>query len=134
MGGGPHYAGLVYVLGEDGDGTWLWGSEARMVSRGGVPVFQSQQDLIALIPPGAWWMPTWWLGHPEVDRYLYISTPAARDGDTMRYVDLDLDVVRLTDGRCEIVDRDEFAVHQVQLAYPADVIAAAARAAGLPTV
>jgi uncharacterized protein len=99
------------------------------VSRGGVPVFRSEQDLIALVPADSWWTATWWLGHPLVDLYVNINTPATRDGDCIRYVDLDLDVLRFTDGRCEIVDQDEFALHQVQLGYPSDVIAATEQAA-----
>lgn len=66
-GGGPHYTGVVHVLGDDADGTWLWGPAGRRVSRGGVPVFRSEQDLVALIPRKGWWTATWWLGHPEVD-------------------------------------------------------------------
>lgn len=53
------------------------------MSRGGTPVFQSQQDLIALIPPDGWWTATWWLGHPEVDLHVNINTPPL-DGVTAR--------------------------------------------------
>lgn len=128
-GGGPHYAGLVHVLGEDAHGTWLWGPAGRVVRRGDRPAFRTEQDLVALVPPGAWWTAAWWLGHPEVDLYVNINTPSVREGDVIRYIDLDLDVVRRTDGRCEIVDQDEFAEHQVLLGYPDDVIAATVRTA-----
>lgn len=46
-GGGPHHSGRVHVLGDDRHGTWLWGPAGRTVSRGGVPVFETEQDLIA---------------------------------------------------------------------------------------
>lgn len=128
-GGGPHYAGLVYVLGDDRHGTWLWGPAGRTVSRGGVPVFRSEQDLIAVAPTGEWWMATWWVGHPEVELYVNINTPVERSAAAIRYVDLDLDVVRLVDGACDIVDRDEFELHQVDLGYPPEITSAAATAA-----
>lgn len=128
-GGGPHYAGFVYVLGDDRHGTWLWGPAGRTVSRGGVPVFRTEQDLIAVAPPDAWWMATWWVGHPEVELYVNINTPVERSPAVLRYVDLDLDVLRHRDGRCEIVDQDEFALHQVQLEYPTHVIEQTERAA-----
>ena len=46
----------------------------------------------------------------------------------MTTVDLDLDVIRFCDGRVEVVDRDEFEVHQRTFRYPPDVVAAAERA------
>lgn len=62
-----------------------------------------------------------------MDLYVDINSPATRQGDVISYTDLD--VIRFADGRCEIVDQDELAEHQVQLAYPADVIAATELAA-----
>ena len=43
-------------------------------------------------------------------------------------VDLDLDVIRFGDGRVEVVDRDEFEVHQHTFGYPPDIVEAAERA------
>ena len=40
-------------------------------------------------------------------------------------VDLDLDVVLLRDGTLFVDDEDEFAQHQVELAYPPEVVAMA---------
>lgn len=47
------------------------------------------------------------------------------DGDTLRWIDLDLDVEVYEDGRVTLVDEDEFAEHQLRYRYPPEVIAAA---------
>jgi protein associated with RNAse G/E len=44
-------------------------------------------------------------------------------------IDLDLDVELWRDGELKLLDEDEFAEHQVTMAYPAEVITEAARAA-----
>ena len=54
--------------------------------------------------------------------YADVITPAVWDGDTVRMVDLDLDVVRRNDGTVEIADEDEFDEHRVALGYPAHVV------------
>src|SRR4029453_16243992 len=69
-----------------------------------------------------------WLGHPQISLYVNIQTPAVWDGDRVTTVDLDLDIVRFTDGRLEIVDRDEFELHQGLYGYPEDLVAATERA------
>ena len=128
-GGLPHYRGAMHVLGEDEHGTWLWGPAGRTIRRGSEVVFTTKQDALGLMPHEAWWFASWWLGHPAIDLYVNINTPAIRADDLMTYVDLDLDVVRLRSGACEIVDQDEFAAHQVELDYPASIVAATEAAA-----
>jgi protein associated with RNAse G/E len=128
-GGLPHYRGEVHVLGDDEHGTWLWGIEGRPIWIGDEVVFHRQLPVVMVVPPGAWWYATWWLGHREVEVYVNINTPAVRDGDVISYVDLDLDVVRTHDGSVEIVDRDELELHRAQLGYPDDLVAAAEAAA-----
>ena len=49
------------------------------------------------------------------------TRPVLEEG-TVTAVNLDLDVVRYFDGRVEVLDEDEFAEHQVQLGYPAELI------------
>lgn len=61
--------------------------------------------------------------------YVDIVTPPRRREDTITMVDLDLDVIRTTDGTVELLDEDEFAEHQVSLEYPADIIEGARRSA-----
>jgi len=54
-----------------------------------------------------------------------MATPSIWHGSTVRSVDLDLDVVRRLDDTVFIDDEDEFVEHQVELGYPAEIIALA---------
>jgi protein associated with RNAse G/E len=124
-GGHPHYRGDMRVLGDDQHGTWLWGRSGRVLLKGDGGSLVAQQDTVIVVPREAWWHAAWWLGHPEIALYVNINTPARRDDDRLVAVDLDLDVIRWHDGRVEVVDRDEFEVHQVRYHYPPDIVAAA---------
>lgn len=67
-------------------------------------------------------------GRPSTAVYANVSTPAAFDGDTIRWVDLDLDVVIRADA-VELLDEDEFAEHRARMAYPEALAARALEAA-----
>ena len=121
-GGQEHYRGDVELLGEDEHGAWLWGAKGRTVRRGEAHEFTTEQDSLFLIPPGAWWALSWWLGHETIELYVNIQTPAVWSGDLLTTVDVDLDVIRFTDGRVEVVDRDEFELHQARYGYPEDLV------------
>ena len=54
--------------------------------------------------------------------YVDVTTDVRREADVIHAVDLDLDVVRLSDGRVLVLDEDEFAEHQVRYGYPPDVV------------
>ena len=60
--------------------------------------------------------------------YCNATTPAQYDGETVRYIDLDLDVLVFPDGKTKVVDEDEFLEHSVRMGYPRDVIDQAHRA------
>jgi protein associated with RNAse G/E len=60
--------------------------------------------------------------------YCNIGTPAEFDGETLRYVDLDLDVIVSPSGECRVVDEDEFLEHSGRMGYPPDVIEHSRRA------
>ena len=57
-----------------------------------------------------------------------VATPSAYDGETVRYIDLDLDVLVFPDGKTKVVDEDEFLEHSARMGYPPDVIEQARRA------
>ncbi|MCC6236761.1 MAG: DUF402 domain-containing protein [Dehalococcoidia bacterium] len=67
-------------------------------------------------------------GRLSTSSYANVSTPATFDGDTVRWVDLDLDVT-VRDGLVELVDEDEFDEHRTRMAYPESVITRAREAA-----
>ena len=54
--------------------------------------------------------------------YCNVTTPADYDGETVRYVDLDLDVIVDAQLNAKVVDEDEFLQHSEHMAYPPDVI------------
>jgi protein associated with RNAse G/E len=128
-GGHPHYRGAVHLLGDDEHGSWLWRPAGHTVFRGVEARFVTNEPALIVVAPDAWWSPSWYPGHAKVDLYVNIDTPAVWDDERIVCVDLDLDVIRFTDGRVEIVDQDEFDENQVRYGYPADLIAAAEHAA-----
>ena len=54
--------------------------------------------------------------------YCNVAMPASFDGQTLRWVDLDIDIRCYRDGAPEVLDEDEFEQHRVKLGYPADVV------------
>lgn len=54
--------------------------------------------------------------------YVNLALPARFDGDTLRWVDLDVDVIREAD-RVVIDDEDEFTEHIDSFGYPAELVA-----------
>jgi protein associated with RNAse G/E len=65
------------------------------------------------------WHPDW---RPH-EHYVNIATPASWDDGTLRFVDLDLDVIwRADSGEVILDDEDEFELHQARFGYPRDLI------------
>ena len=127
--GSPYRSMQLHRLGEDEAGTWLWaprGTPSAYIGRDPQPL---PVDFLMLVAEDEWWRATWMFGG-ELELYVDIGCPPEWAAvDHIRVIDLDLDVIRWNDGRCEIDDEDEFAEHQVSLRYPPDVIATARRAA-----
>lgn len=111
----------MYRLGEDEHGLWLWSPPGSDMQRGDEPVRQSSAVNVKLVPENKWWTAIW--SHQRsVDLYVDIITPPAWRGNTVTMVDVDLDVMRWSDGRVEIVDEDEFMTHQSEMDYPPRLI------------
>ena len=123
----PHWRFEARVLGEDEHGLWVFGPAGTLFERPGRRTV-GKRPFVKLIAPGRWWTAMcsykW-----EYDVYVDIATPPVWHGNTVRYVDLDLDVIRTHEGRTFIDDEDEFAEHRVRFAYPQHVARNARRAA-----
>ena len=134
----PHWRFTGIHLGSDGHGEWIGVPAGTHHHRPGHE-FRSAVDCVTLVQPGAWHLATFQAPGIWCDLYIDVTTPAVWDGDVLRAVDLDLDVIRLPDplppvaaspwdvmpaGAGEVVvdDEDEFAEHQVALGYPPEVI------------
>lgn len=62
--------------------------------------------------------------------YVNIATPAAWDDHTLRWIDLDLDLILPVDqAQPKLDDADEFAMHCKRFAYPTDVVESSLAAA-----
>jgi uncharacterized protein len=137
----PHWQFDGVFLGADEHGEWLGFPAGTHHHRPGRE-FRSKVACVTLVAPDAWYLPT--LQAPGIwcDVYIDVATPATWDGTVLRAIDLDLDVVRLTDplpeearaeaeadgrapGETFIDDEDEFLEHQATLGYPAEVVGAA---------
>ena len=129
--GSLHWHMQLGRLGEDEHGTWLAAPAGSTARRGAEPPVTFEHAYVTLIPAGdRWWTlncnaaPCW------TELYIDVTTPPRWIApDTVEMADLDLDVIRHFDGTAEIMDADEFAVHQVRYGYPPGVVAAAERSA-----
>jgi uncharacterized protein len=116
-------------LAEDDLGTWLGVSRGTRSVYHGRPSVE-QIPFVLLVPHDAWWTGMFNPPPRTSEVYCDITTPAQWDGDTVRIVDLDLDVVRRrATGAVELRDEDEFAEHRVRFGYPEDVADSAQEAA-----
>jgi len=128
----PHWHIPARWLGTDEHGDWIGIPSGTGMARPGMETV-SRNDQVGLVPhadaPDAerWWVATFHgPGSPVgVSVYVDIATPPRWDGATLRTVDLDLDVVRETEGRIYVDDEDEFAEHRVTLGYPDEVASGA---------
>ncbi|MGN9910836.1 DUF402 domain-containing protein [Phytohabitans sp. LJ34] len=108
-------------LAEDDLGTWLGVSAGTRSVYHGRPSVE-QIPFVVLVPHDAWWTGMFNPPPRTSEVYCDIATPAEWDGDTVRIIDLDLDVVRRrATGAVELRDEDEFAEHRERFGYPADV-------------
>ncbi len=125
------------------DPTGANGDALRVLVEAGTSVrsyrgtYVANLDFTMLFWPGLdrWWNLEhnhWVFRRPDgrwtTESYANVSTPATFDGDTVRWVDLDLDVT-IRNGVVELVDEDEFDEHQVAMAYPVEIIVSARAAA-----
>jgi len=124
-GGRLHWHYPAEPLGTDQYGLWLGSQAGDFIRRGREEPVVRPHDNVLLVPAHGCWIATWIGGDSDVALYIDVTTePSVREG-VVSAVDLDLDVVRLRDGTVQVLDEDEFAVHQVRYGYPAEIIAQA---------
>lgn len=142
-GGRLHWQFDGIWLGDDDHGEWLGFPTGTHYARPGYS-FDSAVDAVTLVPHERHWLATFHAPGIWCDLYVDMCTPAAWDGDVLRTVDLDLDVIRMSSttqhasrppgllagpGEVLIDDEDEFLEHQVAYGYPDEVVNAARSAA-----
>ncbi len=125
----PHWHYDMYRLGEDEHGVWLWAPAGTLCTRGADPPQPAESVFVKLVSARAWVTPIW-NADGAYTTYVDINTPPLWEGNTVRMIDLDLDVVvRRGHGEPELLDEDEFAAHRAELGYPARLVAGARSAA-----
>jgi protein associated with RNAse G/E len=126
-----HRRAFELHLGEDEWGTWLGvpvGTEVDYASAGFTRVDEHRS--VRLIPRAGWFTALFFAPTRRLEMYCDITTPARWTGPAqVTMVDLDLDVIRTHRGRVDLLDEDEFAVHQLRYGYPAETVARAAEEA-----
>jgi hypothetical protein len=123
-GGIDHWHFIMHRLGEDQFGWWFFGRQGIRIQRGDEPPVTQLHDFVLLVPVVGNWTACF-NAENEMEIYADVTTRPVVTSDQVTAVDLDLDVVRYRDGRVAVLDEDEFADHQVRLAYPAELIAGA---------
>ncbi|MFC4584580.1 DUF402 domain-containing protein [Sphaerisporangium corydalis] len=128
--GSLHWHHGASLLGEDEHGVWTGCRARSSARRGSEPPVVWRHPFVMLFPRDAWWTASF-NGRPsKLEIYCDITTvPRWGDGG-VTMVDLDLDVIRMRDGRVLLDDEDEFAEHRVRYSYPQDVVEQAERSAG----
>lgn len=127
-GGAPHWEFALSSLGTDEHGWWGGAVAGTRVSRPDRS-FAGEHDWVVLVPHGKPWAASFYADPQRIKVYVDMTTVPAWDGSTVTMVDLDLDVVLLREGTLFVDDEDEFARHQVALAYPPEVVATARQTA-----
>ncbi|WP_328794360.1 DUF402 domain-containing protein [Herbidospora solisilvae] len=117
------------LLGEDEHGVWTGHRKGIVGRKGHEPKFVYDFPFVMLFPRNAWWTASFNAYPHQTEVYVDVTTvPVVSDVD-ITMIDLDLDVIRKTDGRIFLDDADEFQEHQVRFGYPPDVVEQAERAA-----
>ncbi|HEY3530717.1 MAG TPA: DUF402 domain-containing protein [Nocardioides sp.] len=125
----PHWHIPGRWLGSDDHGDWIGIPAGSRMVRPGADVL-SAFDQVGLVPaPGTdverAFLATFHADGAPTQVYVDMATPPVWNASTIRTVDLDLDVLRRLDGSVVVDDEDEFAEHQVELGYPAEIVALA---------
>ena len=130
-GGARHWTYAATLLGEDDFGRWVGCPPGTVLDKPDRS-FDSPIHFAVLFPHDHRWTPCFNESDPAVTgTAIYVDITnhsqwsAGDDGWEVTMVDLDLDVLQRRDGSVHIDDEDEFALHQVALSYPPDVIARA---------
>ncbi len=123
--GRPHWTMWAQPLGEDEHGLWFGSPPDQVVSRPGLSVVLAFPWAL-LVPRDRGYVASFNAradDDPGAAVYVDMTTvPVWETPTRMTAVDLDLDVVRRTDGTVYVDDEDEFAEHRVSFGYPTEVV------------
>jgi protein associated with RNAse G/E len=120
--GGAHWVNDCVYLGSDRWGDWLGQPLGWRNARPG-RVFPAETPAVMLVPPSGDYVLTVNAAPHRVRIYIDIAWDVRWEDREPRGIDMDLDVVRATDGRGLFIDdRDEWDEHRVAYGYPLDLV------------
>lgn len=121
--GSPHWQHECVYLGSDEWGDWFGQPAGWLSSRPGREIIPAY-PCVTLVPPSGDFAYTH-NEHPHyVPVYIDLAWDLGWDTGSPTGIDMDLDVVRTTDGRgIWIDDRDEWDEHRVAFGYPLEIVA-----------
>lgn len=126
--GSPHWQYDGTYLGADEHGRWVHVPVGARLAKPSL-AFDNEHDTVMCFPLESAHALTTNAAPHKIRHYVDISTVplwSRVDGvATVSLVDLDLDVVERRTGTIYVDDEDEFADHQVDLAYPPELVALA---------
>jgi hypothetical protein len=119
-----HWGFEAQWLGEDEWGVWIAVPVGSKRWKADHDVGPSTGDAVFCAPRDGWWHLHYnGTTHPTYSHFVDIVTPPVWvSDDRYEMIDLDLDVAVHRDGRVEVQDEDEFAIHQVQYGYTEEMI------------
>lgn len=112
------------LLGWDQHGGWV-GARAGTSCWRRTGAFVAQSDWVTVVPAAPWQAGFYDPAEQSTGIYVDVTTGAVWSRHQVRTVDLDLDVVRLVDGRVLVDDEDEFEAHRAAYGYPESLVAQA---------
>ena len=127
-----HWHFTVYPLGNDLHGAWFVLPEGSVVQKGSSGEPQTLRASVMLLPKHSCWAAYWNTDKTKRhELYIDVIQLIKADSTEIAMIDLDLDVARTWEGQIEILDRDEFELHQRILGYPRDIVEQAERTTAL---
>jgi hypothetical protein len=122
----PHWEFEALYLGSDAAGDWLGFPTGSHMARPGFEL-TTTNDQVGLVPAagtavGRAWLATFHGPGGVVWTYVDMTSVPAWHGNTVRAVDLDLDVIERLDRSVFVDDQDEFDEHRVEFGYPREIV------------
>jgi hypothetical protein len=122
----PHWHMPALYLGSDPAGDWIGFPRGTHMTRPGMEVTTSN-DQVGLVPAagtavGRAWLATFHGPGGNMWTYVDMTSIPEWDGNVVRAVDLDLDVIERLDRSVIVDDQDEFDEHRVSLGYPREIV------------
>lgn len=101
---------------------WVVVTYKTLVVEANKRVWQTREPAICFFYPNKWYNIIAMIRKLGVTYYCNIASPTLYDGEALKNIDYDLDLKVFPNGQMEVLDEDEFMLHQKQMNYPAEVI------------